>query len=75
MRKRHFLAGTKQNSMERMRTNMQERVENIIQHLEGNLCEHRNLSRNELLTVYLVAELDRIADKLDDLADAISPYR
>ena len=54
---------------------MQERVENIIQHLESNLCEHRNLSRNELLTVYLIAELDRITDKLDDIADVISPYR
>lgn len=54
---------------------MQERVENIIQHLEGNLCEHRNLSRNELLTVYLIAELDRIASKLDDIADVMSPYR
>lgn len=55
---------------------MQERIRNIIQNLKTSLYdEGNNLSRNELLTVYLIAELDRIADKLDDIADVISPYR
>lgn len=54
---------------------MQERVENIIKHLKTALYEDNGLSRNELLTVYLIAELDRIADKLNDISDVISPYR
>lgn len=54
---------------------MQERVENIIKHLKNSLYEDNGLSRNELLMAYLIAELDRIADKLDDIADVMSPYR